>query len=140
MTYLAPADADATAAKIKGAGGQLVMEPMDVMNAGKMAVAVDPASTISSVWQARAFAGANKSATKRPDQLGNVGSGRTSRPALTAGDVHTGPRHGGEKMTERTSERPPDEAPEGFREQPRYPPTADRAYPNDRIEVTWDPA
>ena len=79
MTYLATADADATAAKIKDAGGQLVVKPMDVMKAGKMAVAVDPASTVFSVWQARAFAGANKSATKRPDQLENVGFG--SEPA-----------------------------------------------------------
>ena len=42
-------------------------------------------------------------------------------------------------MTERTSELPPnepDEAPEGFREQPRYAPTVERAYANDRIEVT----
>ena len=43
MTYLATSDADATAAKIKGAGGQLVVEPMDVTDVGRMAVAVDPA-------------------------------------------------------------------------------------------------
>jgi hypothetical protein len=46
-------------------------------------------------------------------------------------------------MTERTSELPPDEpdeAPEGFREQPRYAPTVERAYANDGIEVTWEPA
>jgi len=46
-------------------------------------------------------------------------------------------------MTERASELPhdePDEAPEGFREQPRYAPTVERAYANDRIEVTWEPA
>jgi hypothetical protein len=38
-------------------------------------------------------------------------------------------------MTERTGELPhdePDEAPEGFREQPRYAPTVERAYANDR--------
>jgi len=58
MTYLATSDADATAAKIKGAGGQLVMEPMDVMDAGRMAVAVDPAGAVFGVWQARAFPGA----------------------------------------------------------------------------------
>jgi uncharacterized Fe-S cluster protein YjdI len=49
----------------------------------------------------------------------------------------------GEKMTERTSELPPDEpdeAPEGFREQPRYASAVERAYANDRIEVTWEPA
>jgi uncharacterized Fe-S cluster protein YjdI len=46
-------------------------------------------------------------------------------------------------MTGRTSELPhdePDEAPEGFREQPRYAPAVERAYANDRIEVTWEPA
>jgi hypothetical protein len=58
MTYLATSDADATAARIKGAGGQLVMEPMDVMDAGRMAVAVDPAGAVFGVWQARAFPGA----------------------------------------------------------------------------------
>ena len=43
-------------------------------------------------------------------------------------------------MTERTSGLPhdePDEAPEGFREQPRYAPTVQRVYADDRIEVTW---
>ena len=58
MTYLATSDADATAAKIKGAGGQLVMEAMDVMDAGRMAVAADPAGAVFGVWQARAFPGA----------------------------------------------------------------------------------
>jgi uncharacterized Fe-S cluster protein YjdI/CDGSH-type Zn-finger protein len=46
-------------------------------------------------------------------------------------------------MTERTSEfahDEPDEAPEGFREQPRYAPAVERTYANDRIEVTWEPA
>jgi predicted enzyme related to lactoylglutathione lyase len=58
MTFLATSDADATAAKIKGAGGQLIMEAMDVMDAGRMAVAVDPASAVFGIWQARAFPGA----------------------------------------------------------------------------------
>ena len=46
-------------------------------------------------------------------------------------------------MTERTSDPShdePDEAPEGFRGQPRYAPGVERAYANDRIEVTWEPA
>jgi hypothetical protein len=58
MTYLATSDADATAAKIKGAGGQLVMETMDVMDVGRMAVAVDTAGAVFGIWQARAFPGA----------------------------------------------------------------------------------
>jgi predicted enzyme related to lactoylglutathione lyase len=58
MTYLATSDADATAVKIKGAGGQLVTEPMDIMDAGRMAVAADPAGAVFGVWQAGAFPGA----------------------------------------------------------------------------------
>jgi uncharacterized protein len=58
MTYLATSDADATVVKIKGAGGRLVMEPMDVMDAGRMAVAADPAGAVFGVWEARAFPGA----------------------------------------------------------------------------------
>ena len=58
MTYLATSDADATAAKVKSAGGQLVMEPMDITDVGRMAVAVDPAGAVFGVWQARAFPGA----------------------------------------------------------------------------------
>jgi uncharacterized protein len=45
-TYLASENADETAAKIKAAGGQLLTDPMDVMNAwdspyGRMAVVRD---------------------------------------------------------------------------------------------------
>ena len=58
MTYLATSDADATAAKIKSAGGQLVVEPMDVTDVGRMAVAVDAAGAVFGLWQARAFPGA----------------------------------------------------------------------------------
>jgi hypothetical protein len=54
-TYLATSDADATAAKIKSAGGQLVIEPTDVTDVGRMAVAVDPAGAVFGLWQARAF-------------------------------------------------------------------------------------
>jgi hypothetical protein len=58
MTYLATSDADATVAKIRDAGGQLVNEAMDVMDAGRMAVAVDTAGAVFGIWQARAFPGA----------------------------------------------------------------------------------
>jgi uncharacterized protein len=52
-TYLATEDADATAAKIKGAGGQLLAEPMDVMSEGRMAIAMDPAGAVFGIWQGR---------------------------------------------------------------------------------------
>jgi uncharacterized protein len=56
--YLATDDADATAAKIKGAGGQLLMDPMDVMDAGRMAIGLDTTGASFGIWQARAFPGA----------------------------------------------------------------------------------
>jgi predicted enzyme related to lactoylglutathione lyase len=56
-TYLASADADSTARKIKSAGGQVIVEPMDVMDAGRMLIAVDTAGAAFGVWQARAHTG-----------------------------------------------------------------------------------
>ncbi len=50
-TYLATDDVDATAAKVKGAGGQLLAEPMDVMEEGRLAVAMDPAGAVFGLWQ-----------------------------------------------------------------------------------------
>jgi len=50
-TYLATEDADATAAKIKGAGGQLLAEPMDVMEEGRMAIAMDTSGAAFGIWQ-----------------------------------------------------------------------------------------
>lgn len=57
-TYLAASNADETAAKIKAAGGQILMEPIDVMDVGRMAVASDPAGAVFGIWQARAHIGA----------------------------------------------------------------------------------
>jgi predicted enzyme related to lactoylglutathione lyase len=51
-TYFASADADATAARITSAGGQLVMGPMDVMDLGRMLVATDTTGAFFGVWQA----------------------------------------------------------------------------------------
>jgi hypothetical protein len=56
-TYLASDDADETAAKIKAAGGQVLMAPMDVMDAGRMTVGADPGGAVFGVWQARAHTG-----------------------------------------------------------------------------------
>jgi uncharacterized protein len=56
-TYLASDDADATAAKIKAAGGQVIMEPFDVMDVGRMFIAADPGGAMFGVWEARAHTG-----------------------------------------------------------------------------------
>jgi predicted enzyme related to lactoylglutathione lyase len=50
-TFLATDDADATADKIKGAGGQVLAGPMDVMEEGRMAVGMDPAGAAFGLWQ-----------------------------------------------------------------------------------------
>jgi hypothetical protein len=50
-TYVATDDANATAAKVREAGGQVAMEPFDVMDAGRMAVFQDPTGAFIAVWQ-----------------------------------------------------------------------------------------
>ena len=56
-TYLATEDADATAAKIKAAGGQVIVEPFDVMDVGRMAIAMDPGGAAFGIWQAKLHTG-----------------------------------------------------------------------------------
>lgn len=57
-TYVAVASADETAAKVRDAGGSVVMEPFDVMDAGRMAVCTDPEGAAFCIWEARETAGA----------------------------------------------------------------------------------
>ena len=51
-TYLASDDVDATVAKAKEAGSSFLMEPMDVMTAGRIAFATDPLGAPYGIWQA----------------------------------------------------------------------------------------
>lgn len=51
-TYIATADVDETAAKVTAAGGQVIVPPMDVFDAGRMAVFADDTGTFFSAWQA----------------------------------------------------------------------------------------
>jgi predicted enzyme related to lactoylglutathione lyase len=57
-TYVWVQDADATAAKVRDAGGTVLMEPMDVMDSGRMAIFADPAGAVFGVWQPNAHRGA----------------------------------------------------------------------------------
>ncbi len=50
-TYIAVADADATVAKAKEAGGEVMFEPMDVLDYGRMAFIVDPTGAVLGLWQ-----------------------------------------------------------------------------------------
>jgi predicted enzyme related to lactoylglutathione lyase len=58
-TYLAVDDADAVATGISEAGGSLMMAPFDVMDAGRMAVAIDSTGAAFGIWQATTHAGAD---------------------------------------------------------------------------------
>ena len=57
-TYITVASVDETAARIAEAGGTIVAPPMDVMEAGRMAVATDPTGAFFSIWEPRASIGA----------------------------------------------------------------------------------
>ncbi|MBV9281349.1 MAG: VOC family protein [Chloroflexi bacterium] len=57
-TYVCSADADATARAAREAGGQVLMDPMDVMGQGRMAVMADPTGAHVSIWQPQAHGGA----------------------------------------------------------------------------------
>ena len=57
-TYLASDDVDATAGKVREAGGTVLMDPFDVFDAGRMTVAQDPTGAVFGVWQAGEHHGA----------------------------------------------------------------------------------
>jgi predicted enzyme related to lactoylglutathione lyase len=57
-TYIWVESADEAASKVLDAGGRVVMEPFDVMNAGRMGVFTDPEGAAFCVWQAKEHRGA----------------------------------------------------------------------------------
>src|SRR5438105_2695884 len=57
-TYVWVEDADEAAAKAREAGGTVLSDPFDVMDAGRMAVLADPEGAALCVWQAREHKGA----------------------------------------------------------------------------------
>ncbi len=59
LTYISVADADETAERVKAAGGGVIVEPMDVMEIGRMAFFTDPAGAAFGVWQPKSFTGAD---------------------------------------------------------------------------------
>lgn len=58
--YVTVTDVDATAALAKDLGGTIVMPPMDVMDAGRMAMGQDPAGAFFAVWQDGNHTGATR--------------------------------------------------------------------------------
>jgi uncharacterized protein len=57
-TYIWVDSADEAASKVRSAGGRVLVEPFDVMEAGRMAVFADPEGAALCVWQARQHKGA----------------------------------------------------------------------------------
>ena len=56
-TYFATGDIEATAEKVRAAGGTVVMGPMPLMDLGSMAVATDPGGAAFALWQAGSHTG-----------------------------------------------------------------------------------
>ena len=57
-TYIWVDSAEETAGRVRRAGGGVLMEPFDVMGAGRMAVLADPEGATFNVWQAKEHKGA----------------------------------------------------------------------------------
>ncbi|HEY2723263.1 MAG TPA: VOC family protein [Pseudonocardiaceae bacterium] len=57
-TYVSVTDVDATAKAVREAGGQVLVEPMDVLDAGRMAVFADSGGAQFAAWQPRLHQGA----------------------------------------------------------------------------------
>lgn len=57
-TYVWVQSADQTASKVRDAGGKVLMDPFDVMDAGRMAVFADREGAAFCVWQAKQHRGA----------------------------------------------------------------------------------
>jgi uncharacterized protein len=73
-TYIWVEDADATAAKVREAGGTIVMEPFDVMDAGRMAGCTDREGALFFLWQPNRHRGAtlvNEPGTLNFNNLGS---------------------------------------------------------------------
>lgn len=58
-SYIKHDDVDAISARVTEAGGTLIMPPMDVLESGRMIMAVDPTGAMFGVWQPNQHAGAN---------------------------------------------------------------------------------
>jgi predicted enzyme related to lactoylglutathione lyase len=57
-TYVSVQSADATANAVRAAGGRVLAEPFDVMDAGRMAFCADPQGATFCLWEAKSHHGA----------------------------------------------------------------------------------
>jgi uncharacterized protein len=57
-SYFSVDDLDGAVDKIKNAGGTVLMDPMDIMDQGRMAIAADPTGAVFGMWQPGEMLGA----------------------------------------------------------------------------------
>ncbi|MGH9230634.1 MAG: VOC family protein [Acidimicrobiales bacterium] len=81
-TYIWVEDADVTASRVRDAGGGVVMEPFDVMDAGRMAVFTDPEGAAFCAWQANQLRGAQ--VVNEPGSLSFNGLATRDQPGAEA--------------------------------------------------------
>jgi predicted enzyme related to lactoylglutathione lyase len=82
MTYIAVDDADEVAQRVRANGGTVAVEPLDINDAGRMAVCADPEGARFALWQAGRNIGA---------ELVNV-PGSWNFSALNTGDLEAAKR------------------------------------------------
>jgi predicted enzyme related to lactoylglutathione lyase len=58
LSYVTVEDADVSAARARELGANVITEPFDVMEAGRMAVLQDPTGAVFAIWQAKDAIGA----------------------------------------------------------------------------------
>ena len=66
-TYISVDNVDETVTRVAGAGGQVYMEPYDVMEAGRMAIFAEPTGAVAALWQNRR--GTGGTLTGEPNSL-----------------------------------------------------------------------
>ncbi|GAA3937214.1 VOC family protein [Actinomadura viridis] len=57
-TYVSVADLDAAVGAVRADGGQVLLEPMDILDQGRMAIFADSVGAVLGAWQPLAFPGA----------------------------------------------------------------------------------
>ena len=78
--YVTVEDVDATAGKVGEAGGQVLAEPFDVFDAGRMAVIADPSGAVLCLWQPGTNIGAEVVNEPGAMTLGGPRDDRRRRP------------------------------------------------------------
>jgi predicted enzyme related to lactoylglutathione lyase len=78
LTYILVESADQSTAKARELGAKILMEPFDVMGAGRMSVVQDPQGAIFAVWQAGDHKGASVMGVPNSFCWGELSTSNTS--------------------------------------------------------------